>query len=256
MRSFLAFLKKEAVELYRSGRAILLLILFVALGIMNPAVAKLTPWMLQMFADSMAESGMTVTAVEVNALTSWTQFFKNIPIALIVVIFMYAGTLAQEASSGRLIPLLTKGLSRRKVVLAKLTVVLFIWTVGYFMTYFITYLYNAYFWDNSIATGLLPAVIHWWLFGLFAICVMLLFSALAKSYVGVLLSTGATVLVSYLLGMIPKLKCAVPSSLMNSASLLTGIQDSLDYAAAIWITVVLSLFSIASAVIVFDKRQL
>ena len=88
MRTLFAFMKKEWLEQIRSGRLIILTILFVLLGIMNPAIAKLTPWMLEVLADSLAESGMTVTTVTVDAMTSWTQFFKNIPMGLIAFILL------------------------------------------------------------------------------------------------------------------------------------------------------------------------
>lgn len=63
MKSLLAFMKKEWMEQVRSGRLLILVIIFILLGIMNPAVAKLTPWLLEMMADSLEASGMTVTAV-------------------------------------------------------------------------------------------------------------------------------------------------------------------------------------------------
>ena len=74
MRAFVAFLKKEMLECLRSGKLLILGALFLGFGIMNPAVAKMTPWLLELMAEEMAESGMTVTAVTVDALTSWTQF--------------------------------------------------------------------------------------------------------------------------------------------------------------------------------------
>ena len=85
MKSFIAFLKKEVFECIRSGELTFFCILFLIFGIMNPAIAKLTPWMLETLSDSLAEQGMMVTEVTVNALTSWTQFFKNIPISIVVL---------------------------------------------------------------------------------------------------------------------------------------------------------------------------
>ena len=65
MRAFLAFMKKEWLEQIRSSRLIILTILFVLFGIMNPAIAKLTPWLFEVMAESLEESGMVVTTVEV-----------------------------------------------------------------------------------------------------------------------------------------------------------------------------------------------
>lgn len=60
MRVLTAFIQKEVVELYRTGKLALLLILFILFGIMNPAMAKLTPWIMEMSAESLAESGMVL----------------------------------------------------------------------------------------------------------------------------------------------------------------------------------------------------
>ena len=93
MSAFTAFIKKEFLGLFRSGKAVILLLISVLFGIMNPAIAKLTPWMMESMADSMAETGLVVTAVEVDAMTSWTQFYKNAPMALIVFRLVCAGIL-------------------------------------------------------------------------------------------------------------------------------------------------------------------
>ena len=58
MKTFLAFMKKEMMEQRRSGKLIILCILFMLLGIMNPALAKMIPWLLEMMADTLAGSGI------------------------------------------------------------------------------------------------------------------------------------------------------------------------------------------------------
>lgn len=256
MRSFVAFVKKEAIENIRSGRALMLSILFVAFGVMNPAIAKLTPWMIEIFAESMEDSGMIITEVLVNSLTSWTQFFKNVPMALIVFVFVYSNTLTGECESGRLIPLLTKGLSRKSVILAKLSVITLIWTCGYWICYFVTYFYNAYFWDNSIARYLPAAAVYWWVFGLFVVCVIMLFSVLSKSYIGVLLGTGATVFLSYVLSLIPKLTRLMPTSLTNGMAILTGQDAAADYTGALILALALALISVITSLFIFKRKQL
>lgn len=149
MSAFTAFIKKEFLGLFRSGKAVILLLISVLFGIMNPAIAKLTPWMMESMADSMAETGLVVTAVEVDAMTSWTQFYKNAPMALIVFLLMFAGILTSEYQSGTLIGMVTKGISRWKILAAKKIMVLIVWTVFFWLMYGITFGYNQYFWDQS-----------------------------------------------------------------------------------------------------------
>ena len=115
MRSVIAFTKKEITEQMRTGKVLFLGILFILFGIMNPAVAKLTPWLMEQLSDSLAESGMIITEVKVTALDSWMQFYKNIPMALIAFVLLEAGIFTKEYRTGTLVLSLTKGLRRRDV---------------------------------------------------------------------------------------------------------------------------------------------
>ncbi len=254
MKTFFAFLKKELLESARSGKLTVLLIIFILFGIMNPAIAKLTPWMLEMMAEELEGSGMIVTEVEVNAITSWVQFFKNIPMALIAFVCIYGGIFTKEYTSGTLILILTKGLARYKIVIAKTFHLLLFWSGGYFLCFAVTYGYNAYFWDNSVANELIPTTLNWYLFGIFTVCLIVFFSVISKSTSGVLLGTGGTVLISYLLEMIPKVKEYCPTRLMNTAHIAGGEMPSLN--SAIAVTAALSLICIAASIPIFNKKQL
>lgn len=66
MKALLALMKKEYLEAARTGKTIILVLLFVLFGIMNPAIAKLTPWMMEMMSDTMAESGCILTNIQVD----------------------------------------------------------------------------------------------------------------------------------------------------------------------------------------------
>ena len=56
MRTLGAFLKKEWMEQIRNSRLLILVLLFLLFGIMNPAVAKITPWLMEMMAESLEGS--------------------------------------------------------------------------------------------------------------------------------------------------------------------------------------------------------
>ncbi len=256
MKSLLAFMKKEYLEAARTGKLMILILLFVLFGIMNPAIAKLTPWMMEMFANTMTESGLIVTNVPVNAMTSWAQFFKNIPIALIAFVLIFSDIFTKEYKSGTLLLVLTKGLSRYKVVLAKTVLLLSFWTVGYGICFAITYGYNAYFWDNGIANNLFFSVAIWWLFGVWAICLVVLFSSLLQSNTGVSLCTGGSVLLAYLFSIIPKVKAYSPTILMNANSLLIGADGTKAYIKAIVMAASLCIVCVAVSIPIINKKQL
>lgn len=256
MRAFLAFMKKEWMEQLRSSRLVVLAILFVLFGIMNPAIAKLTPWLFEVMAESMEESGMIITAVEVDAMTSWVQFFKNVPMALIVFVLMQSNIFTKEYQSGTLVLALTKGLHRYKVIFAKTSVVALMWTVFYWMHYGITYVYNDYFWDNSIAKNLLFSAGCWWIFGLWVIAIMVLFSTIGSANTTVMVGTGAVVFAFYMAGLLPKLSKYCTTLLMDGNSLIYGAKDADDYTSALIITAVTGVACIIASVPILDKKRI
>lgn len=256
MKSLIAFMKKEWMEQVRSGRFMILGIVFVLFGIMNPAVAKLTPWMLELMADSLAESGMQVSTVEVDAMTSWVQFFKNIPMGLIVFVLMQSSIFTKEYESGTLVLALTKGLKRRNVVFAKTLMLTVLWTLYYWICYGVTYVYNAYFWDNSIASNLTFSAVCWWVFGLWTIALLVLFSTLTDTGSLALLGTGVVAVGAYLIGLLPKVKEYSPSLLMDGNSLIYGLAKPEDYGVAMVVTVVFGLVCLGLSVPVLDKKRI
>lgn len=256
MKPLLAFIKKEYLEAARTGKITILALLFVLFGIMNPAIAKMTPWIMEMLSDTLAEDGLIFTDIQVDALTSWTQFFKNLPVALIAFVLIFSDIFTKEYKSGTLLLVLTKSLSRYKVVLAKTALLLSLWTAGYGIYFAITYGYNAYFWDNGIANNLFFSVAIWWLFGAWVICLIVLFSSLLQNNTGVALCIGGTVLLAYLLSVIPKVKAYSPIALMNTNSLLMGEAEMDAYMKAIVIAVFLCIVCVAVSIPVINKRQL
>ena len=252
----IAFLKKEIMEQLRSGKLLFLSILFVLFGIMNPAVAKLTPWLLETLADSLAQSGMTITTAEVSAMDSWVQFFKNIPMALIAFVLMESSTFTKEYQSGTLLLSLTKGLARYKVIIAKTLVLTVLWTLGYWLCFGITYGYNAYFWNNSVAQNLMYSVICWWVFGLWVVSLVILFSTLAGENTGVLVGTGGVVLASSLLSFFPKLQKFLPTLLTDGNSLIYGAAEARKYTPALLVAAGMALTCFTVSIPIFNKKQL
>lgn len=86
---------------------------------MNPAIAKLTPWLFETLAGTLSENGIQFSAITVDTMTSWAQFFKNIQIGFIILLLLESSIFTQEYQSGTLVLTLTKGFERYKVVIAK-----------------------------------------------------------------------------------------------------------------------------------------
>ena len=119
MMELRAFTWKEFLWAARTGKLMFLMILFVLFGVMNPAIAKMTPWLMETLAGDLADSGFHIVATTVNGLTSWNQFCKNIPLAMIVFLLLFSGILTSEYEKGTLTMMLAKGLARWKILAAK-----------------------------------------------------------------------------------------------------------------------------------------
>lgn len=256
MSTLLAFMKKEWTENVRNSRLTLLMIIFILFGIMNPAIAKLTPWLMKTMAASLEETGLVVNSVEVDAMTSWAQFYKNIPMALIIYVLLFSSIITSECQKGTLIPILTKGLARSKVIIAKTTLMLVFWTLCYWLCFLITYGYNAYFWDNSIASNLLFSAVCYYLFGIWIITLIPLMSTIASSSTYVLAGTAGIYLVSYLISFLAVLKKYTPARLAESTGLLMGQGIPSDYTLCTIIALFLSVLNITASTLLFNRKNL
>ena len=256
MKSLYAFTKKEVMDQLRSNKVLVLGIIFIIFGIMNPAIAKLTPWLFEKMSDSLAESGIQVGKITVDSLMSWEQFYKNIPMGLIAFILLESSIFTKEYQSGTLVLSLTKGLKRHNVVIAKTIVLLLLWTICFWMCFGITYVYNDFYWDNSIADNLLFASFCWWFFGIWVIIVMVLVSTLVQNGSSVLLGTGGIVFGIYLISMIPKVDKYMETMLTSGYSLITKAYNVSDYSVALIVTLIVGIAFLVSSLIIFNKKRL
>lgn len=256
MKTLFAFFKKEFMELIRSGRLTILLLVFVLFGIMNPAIAKITPWLMEMMESSLKSTGVIVTDIKIDAMTSWMQYYKNIEMALIIFVLLVSNTFTKEYQSGTLVLVLTKGLSRYKVILAKTAVLLLLWTFCYWICFGITYGYNAYFWDNSIASHLFYAALCYWLFGIWILAMVIFFSSLAQSNTLVLAGTGGTFIAINLLNMFSSIQKYLPTKLTGGFSLLTATTVDTDFKVTILLTILFCIACIGGSILIFNRKMI
>ena len=212
--------------------------------------------LMEMVANDYAAQGIVIGEVTVSAIDSWMQFAKNSPTALIVFFIMLSGIYTSEYTKGTLIPLLTKGLSRTSVVLSKFSVMLLIWSAGFFLCFGVTYFYSDFYWDNSTVNAIFPAAFFLWLFGVLIISCIVFFSSLASSAPQVMLGTGAVYLLMTFAGMYKKAAEYLPTRLCASTSLYSGELVPSDFTTAAIITAVLSVILVLAALPLTQRRQL
>lgn len=239
-----ALIKKEIMELFRTGKAIILGLISIMIGVMNPAIAKFTPEIYKLMSDSLNEAGIQAINVKVTALTSWTQFYKNIPIMLIAFVLIMGGIFARENERGTMTMLIARGVDKGKIINAKAFTLVILWTMIFWISFAITYTYNEYYWDNSIANEIAMAGICYWIFGIFVASSMVIFSIISNNSTGVYLLTGALVGVCVILGIVEKIAKILPTRLIDGMSLINGITKIDDYKMAIVITIIIIVLEI------------
>lgn len=251
---FLAFLKKELIENVRTNKFLVIMIVFFIFGMMSPLTAKLLP----VIFENIDMDGMVINIPEPTAFDSYTQFFKNCgQMGFIVLLIVFSSTLTSEISKGTLVIMVTRGLSRTSVILAKFTSAVMIWTSALTVSALTAFLYTIYLFPNDSVTNLLLSIICLWIFGILMLAALIFSSVIASGGFGSLLITGGFAVVMFIIDIFPKLQKYNPIRLAsdNMAMLYEGY-DLSSLTVPIIISAVLICVFISSSLILFDKKKL
>lgn len=254
MRALFAFSKKEAIEMLRTHKLLIMACVFIILGVMNPVTAKFAPDLIA----ELAPAGMKIELPEPAAMDSWEQFFKNVSqMGLVVAVIVLSGMMSGELSCGTLINMLTKGLSRHTVVLSKTIMAVVLWTASYILCFAVSYAYTSYFWPGDSVSNLFFAVFCLWLFGMLLLsCIILGGIIFGRSYGSILFTAGIVVLFA-LLGIFPVIDEINPVGLVSkNVQLLKGRFAPAElYGPAVSTVLLFAAFTILS-VALFNKKQM
>lgn len=255
MRGYWAFTKKELLESVKTYKILIMLSVFLFFGLMSPLAAKYMPEI----ANSFLPENFIVELSAPVALDSWAQFFKNMSqIGLIVLVITFCNTMANEFTRGTLVNLLTKGLSRKSVVLSKFTAAAIIWTISYFLAFIVAYVYTQYFWRHDfMLVPLLFAVLCLWFFGILLLAVVVSGGAMFNTIHGTLLFTITFILLITLVGAFPELQKYTPVALiMDNLLIMQSEVPASDYFGAIIVSICLSILTILQGCFMFEKKVL
>ena len=254
MRSYIAFCKKEVLENLRTHKVLILMIVFLLFGMMSPLTAKLMPEIFK----SLALDGIVITIPEPTALDAYAQFFKNTSqMGLLVVLLVFGGMLSTEITKGTLINMVTKGLSRHVVILAKFTVASLLWTLTLLASFITTFGYTAYLFGSGIQPNLVFSIFCLWLFGLFLLASLLFFSSFTSGNFAGLALTAVSLLILLLLDIFPRLHALNPIALASlNTALLSGASQISDLTLPVGVTLGLTVLLLGSSMMVFRRRKL
>ena len=236
----------------KNYRFLILFAVFLVFGIMSAFLAKFTPEILSAFA---ADMEMTSEPV---ALDAWKQFYKNISgVGFSAFIILFGSCMSNEYSKGTLVLMVTKGLSRKAVILAKYTVAAALMTISYWIGYAATYGYTALLWiDNNLSNVALAAV-SLWIVGFLYLSILMTGCVIFKQTFTSILFTGGIVALISLLGMIESIAKFNPFILTSkNVDLISGEAIPAEFMIPAFISVILSLLGLLIAIRLFNKKQL
>lgn len=254
MKAFFAFTGKEFTEYLRTYKLFILLIVFTIFGFLSPITARYLPQIFEMAGLDPAAMGMG----DPTAVDSFAQFFKNVgQMGLLVVVIIFSGIMANEFSKGTLVNMLTKGLKRPTVILAKLVSSVVCWTIAYVLCLGITYGYTAFYFKVEGYHHMFAAFFALWLYGFLLLVLVILGGTIFKNVVGSLMLTGGVVVVLTLINLVPSFQKYNPASLASDGlALITG-QKGLDDLFPAFILCGVAILAIAiTSVLIFNKKQI
>lgn len=116
MTELLVLIKKELLEQWRTKKILIMIIVFLFVAIASPIFAKLTPELLK----GLSVQGMKIELPTPTYHDAIDQLIKNVSqIALLVLVFIVAGSVTDEKNRKTLEIILTKPISRAKFILSK-----------------------------------------------------------------------------------------------------------------------------------------
>lgn len=254
MKGYLAFTKKEFLEQLRTYKLLVILAVFFLVGMTSPLLAKLLPEIL----SGMEAQGVKIVVSAVTVTDAYAQYFKNMTqIGMLVLLLVFGGTISNELIRGTLINIVSKGLPRHAVLLAKYTAAVSLWTAGYLLSAITAYGYSLYLFPGGTVVNLFFSMFCLWLFGCFLLALIFLSSTIAPGYFGGLILSGVVLIVLMTVNVLPDVVKYNPITLafVNTA-LIAGQQDVADLVITVLITVSLTLICIALSISTFQKKKL
>ena len=252
MNGYAAFLKKELIENIKNYRFLILFAVFLIFGLTSPFLARFMPEILSAVASDMQMGSAPV------ALDAWEQFYKNISgVGFSAFIILFGSCMSGEYSKGTLVLLVTKGLPRWAVILAKYTVAAVLMTGCYWTGFLATCCYTACLFPGATLSHVFTAAIYLWLIGFLYLSILLLGCVVFKQTFTSILFTGGIVAVISLLGIAPPLSEFNPFLLSSrNVELISGAASVSELFVPATISAAITVLGLCSAILLFDRKQL
>lgn len=249
---FLAVLRKELVEQWRTRRLVVMAVVFLFFGFLSPLGAKLLPDLLEGLGDT---GGMMIEIPPPTAQDALLQYVKNMSqFGVLLAVLLAMGAVAREKERGTAAMVLSKPVSRADFLLGKFVALTLVFGLCLALAGLACYYYTVVLFEGTGEARFVEMNLLLGLFIEFYLAVTLLGSTVARSQVvagG--LGLGAVFVVA-ILGVLPRFGDYMPTALLDWArALMAGTGEPA------WGAVVVSLgvivVCLGAALVVFERQE-
>ncbi len=251
--SFIASLRKEFIEQWRTYRFLVLVVVLAFFGMTSPVLAKYTPELLKVIP---ATGGITINAPPPTVMDAIGQYIKNVSqFGIFMALLLSMGVVAMEKDKGTAGMMLVKPLSREAFILSKFTSLGLAFLASVLITGLGAYYYTILLFEPvNLGTWLVMNLLLW-LYMLVYIALTVLFSTLTRSQAAAAGMGFGVLIVLGLVGSIGRLGEYLPAQLITwSVGVMTGSPAA--YWPALAVSLGLIVVCMGIALVVFNQQEL
>jgi ABC-2 type transport system permease protein len=251
MITFLASLRKELLEQWRTSRMLISVVVLLFFGMTSPLLAKFMPQIIGALAPEIASVIPAPTFTDAIA-----QYVKNISqFMILLAIFIPMGAVAQEKERGTAVLMLVKPLSRGTFLITKFLALGVTFLVGIVLAGIAAYYYTMFLFQAPDIKAWLALNLLLWLYGMVFVALTLFGSTLFKSQAAAAGIGFGGLLLLGILGSIPKLGEYLPGQLVNWGARLFGKSGASNFP-ALWVSLGIILVCLVAGWLVFREQEL
>lgn len=251
MSIFIAF-RKEWLELIRSYRLMIVVIVLLFFGLTSPVLAKFTPELMTLIPTG----GITIQMPTPTVMDAIGQYIKNMAqFGFLLAVLLTMGAIAQEKDKGTAAMILVKPLSRGAFIVAKFLGLAAMFAIALVIAGTAAYYYTLLLFEAMDILHWLAMNVLLFVYILVYVAITMLCSTLTKSSV----AAGGIALVilifSGLIGSIPGIGKYMPGELISWGTRLM-VGDTTSSWIAFGISVGLIVIPLMAAWLIFRRQEL
>jgi ABC-2 type transport system permease protein len=246
-------MKKEFQEFLRTGKFYALTFVFLFFSILSPVAAKFLPELIKSLSQE-----ITIVIPPPTWKDAFSQFFKNLnQIVFLAIVLMFLGSVAEEKNKGTASLIVSKGVDRRKWIIAKFLFQFILVALLLIISFFICFYYSLLLFPDTIINLPFSGTILFLIYMFFILSLIIFSSSVGNNLLqaGGIFFTGFILL--NILTTLPNLRQYNPMVLSSIENqwLLTGINWN-GAVKSIISTVLISLVVLLIGALHFYKQEL